>query len=406
MHLNYPLRLQNVHMNYKWGSTDTLQRLFSIPAEKGKPQAEMWIGAHPKASSTVMFSGSDRQPIALHKLIQQNCQDLLGKKTGELSFLFKLLSADKPLSIQVHPNKKQAIEGFNRENMENIPLNDFSRNYHDNNHKPELIYAYTPFRAMCGFRPKHEISHHIQLLNSHGVSLPDFLSDFGESKQEIRLIFAWMLSMTNSEKEHVIEQVLNIADKNSGNQIFDAVRLLYEHYPHDSAIIAPFWLNLIDLKPGEALFLEAGCPHAYLHGTGFEIMACSDNVLRGGLTEKHIDISELCSVTNFKSTAISPLCPSIAYNERLKQFNIPMKDFSFGLLDINESWERQVGFPHVIFCIKGKVTITGAGIEESFEQGESCLIPSACKATLNGHGMLAIAGSGEQLITELFNPAG
>lgn len=400
MRLDYPLHLQNPQMPYAWGSKDGLQQLFGIPCQDNKPQAEVWMGAHPKAPSIV--TTCDGKTYPLNHLITEEPLQITGKETGDLPFLFKLLSAETPLSIQVHPNKQQAEEGYNRENMEEIPVDSPHRNYRDNNHKPELIYALTPFKAMCGFRPMHEIQYHLNLLIDEGVKLPHYLADFRETTEELRLIFVWMLSMIDEEKASLIDQVTAVCKKYADTPVFNAVLNLYQHYPNDSAILAPFWLNLVDLNPGEALFLDAGCPHAYLHGTGMEIMACSDNVLRGGLTPKYIDVSELSEITCFAPNDLSIIMPERTAGGDLKTFPVSVNDFSFMQLTVKQPWQRRAGTVHIAFCMKGEVTVKGGDQSVMLTQGQSCLLPAACTAYINGNGTLALAGDGKHSHPETF----
>ena len=360
-------------------------------------------GAHQKAPSLVITP--DGQSHFLNQLIAENPLDILGKEAGDFPFLFKLLSAEKPLSIQVHPNKYQASEGYNRENIKDIPLDAPHRNYRDNNDKPELIVALTPFQAMCGFRPRHEVQEHLHLLKKGYVELPRYLTEVRTASEELRLIFVWMLSLTDDEKKHIIERIVHLAQQKEGNPVFDSILSLYQNYPEDGAIMAPLWLNLVNLQPGEAIFLEAGLPHAYLYGTGMEIMTSSDNVLRGGLTKKHIDLSELSEIVNFEPHNVPIMTPMMTKYHNLSLFPVPTIDFSFMELNVDRRWHRKANAVHIAFCKSGEVFFSGGGQSIVLTQGQSCLLPAACDVEINGKGMLSLAGSGDHLHTEAgFSP--
>jgi len=407
MLLGDPLRLKNTTMHYTWGSKHRLQALFNIEQQNNLPQAEVWMGAHPKAPSIVQLKTGNNVP--LDQLMRRHSEAIIGRATSQFPFLLKLLSAEKPLSIQVHPNKKQAEEGFNRENIKGVPINALHRNYRDNNHKPELIYAVTPFKALCGFRPIHEIGYYISILIEEKINLPFFLKRFRATTDELRLIFVWMLSMTQSEKKEIIDQIITLAQKKTDDQVFQTILQLHKHYPEDSAILAPFWLNIIQLNPGEALFLDTGHLHAYLQGTGIELMVSSDNVLRGGLTSKHIDISEISQIASFSSFVPAVMVRESSSQRHLISYPVPIDDFSFSLLNVKQPWYRKKGAVHIIFCMEGDVMIQGDTDSFTLKKGDSCLLPAVCSVIIKGQGMLAIAGEGGPLKAEntfsLMNPS-
>ncbi|MCY4328522.1 MAG: mannose-6-phosphate isomerase, class I [Endozoicomonadaceae bacterium] len=392
MQIDYPLKLKNIQMHYSWGNKSELQRLFDIAPENNLPQAELWIGAHPKAPSTAELD--DGNLITLDKLIASHTENIMGVKDKEFPFLFKLLSANTPLSIQVHPDKHQAAEGFNRENRKEIPMDASYRNYKDANHKPEMIYAVTPFKAMCGFRPIHEIKEYLNILIDEGIDIPSYLIGSWSPEKELRLLFAWMLSMTEQECTEMIDKVLPLTQKYKRVEAFNTVALLHYYYPFDSAVLSPFWLNIIHLSPGEAMFIDVGCPHAYLNGTGIEVMASSDNVLRGGLTKKHIDVFELHNIVRFDTVNVTKINPIPSLNNDMLIFPAPVDDFCFMLLTIKNNWHRKAGAMHTLFCMEGKITVTGKGVSVLLKKGKSCLLPAACEAEINGHGKLAVTGVG------------
>jgi mannose-6-phosphate isomerase len=305
----YPL--ENTIQAYAWGSKEGISSFTGIPNPEGKPMAELWMGAHPGAPSKIIEStedsraAPDERRISLADFISHDPALALGKHAadrfnGKLPFLFKVLSAGSPLSIQVHPSRPQAAEGFARENKAGIPLSAGERNYKDDNHKPEIIMAVTPFTAMCGFRRKQEALSHLELIGSPELSpIAGILSKNGKYTDFCKEL----LSLPDESKAKIVEAVSAKAKEiicsglpATTRRAYELVLKLASFYPTDIGILSPLYLNVIDLQPGQAMYLPAGVMHAYIEGTGLELMANSDNVLRGGLTPKHIDIPELLSI--------------------------------------------------------------------------------------------------------------
>jgi mannose-6-phosphate isomerase len=310
--------LENTVQKYDWGSTTELPRLLGKDNLSNDPWAELWMGAHPKATSIAVDPTSGvRTP--LDKLIADAPIRMLGNSVARrfgntLPFLFKILSAAKPLSIQVHPSKLKAEHGFAREEFAGIPIDAPERNYKDANHKPETVVALTPFDGLCGFRPIDEIVANIKLLAPQDWQrLAGRLAN-DPGKLELSVFFHSMISQTgdiiNKRLDYALARSKRIiASEPPGSlasKLFSWVLTLVESYPGDVGALAPLVLNLFRLEPGQALNLAAGQPHAYLCGTAAEIMANSDNVLRGGLTSKHRDVPEFISALCFDSGTIQP----------------------------------------------------------------------------------------------------
>lgn len=316
----------NPVQHYAWGSSSDIPCLLGVQGGN-EPWAELWMGAHPASPSQVdLPSGA----AGLDRLIAADPVYCLGEraagKYGALPFLFKLLAAGKPLSIQAHPNLAQAKEGFERENKANIAIDASSRNYKDPNHKPEIICALTPFTGLCGFRPPAEIR---RMLEAFLKQAPAVIKDgfarmmnllkntprggMPAQREEESLLenfFVELFNLSQDVREALTEYILSLNSSSSSPEInsseMDLMTQFAELYPNDPAVIAPLYLNVFRLEPGEAVFLKAGILHAYCSGFGVELMANSDNVLRGGLTAKHIDIPELVHVLDF-----SPFAPRI-----------------------------------------------------------------------------------------------
>ncbi len=302
--------LKNTIQEYAWGSYTAIPELLGNDSPTDTPQAELWMGAHPKAPSKVKCNGKWR---SLLELIDKNSQDILGEKVAQkfknrLPYLFKVLAAAKPLSIQAHPSLDQAGEGFERENRLGISLDAPNRNYKDDNHKPECICALTFFWALNGFR---KISDMISLMDNicpQGLKKDLDLFCQQPDSRGLKEFFKTILTMDRTIKKQIInDAVKNAAQVKDKNKAYQWMVDLHQQYPADIGVFSPIILNLIRLEPGQAMFLPAGTLHAYLDGVGIELMANSDNVLRGGLTPKHVDVKELLNVLNFEEREINIL---------------------------------------------------------------------------------------------------
>ncbi|QFT13270.1 mannose-6-phosphate isomerase, class I [Vibrio sp. THAF190c] len=389
-------KLNNVIQTYDWGSLTSLHEMFNIENPQHSPQAEMWMGAHPNGCSKVDLTGE-----SLLHIIDGNKADVLGHYTasrfGELPFLFKVLAAEIPLSIQVHPSKRKSEIGFERENALGIPLNAENRNYKDPNHKPELVYALTFYKAMNGFRPIADI---IALFEEAEISsLSIELNELKTSadNDSLKTFFTAIMSLEGERKDQALNE-LYAAQTRPAKTIMGREALQYskefkQHYFDDIGLFAPLMLNTIELAPGEAMFLLSETPHAYVRGTGLEIMANSDNVLRAGLTAKHIDVPELINNTSFE-----PIKPKdIRLKPQLKEgklsYPVPVDDFGFEIVPVaNQNIIQFVRSPEILFCIEGKVTISNQQDKINLKAGESVFVSNhSIKYLCEGHGMLARA---------------
>lgn len=376
--------LKNSVQNYAWGSTTAIQELLGQEVDKGKPVAELWLGAHPKAPSMVKL---EEGYGSLADIIKQNPEELLGRTVAEkfnnsLPYLFKILAAEKPLSIQAHPSLKQAKEGFKSENMQNIPLNAPDRNYRDENHKPECICALTQFWALNGFR---KISDIISLMDKLGVKgMDDELNHLKRSPDSdgLKIFFKSIMSMNLKRSESIVADAAARAEKDTDNNpVFKWIVKLNKEYPADMGVFSPVFLNLILLEPGQAMFLPAGELHAYLKGVGIELMANSDNVLRGGLTPKHVDVPELLKVLNFKEREVEILTP-VHISECESFYKSQAEEFILSYISVTDAEnyispeKRSI---EILICCSGKALFTEPGREYSLEvsKGLSVVIPSA-----------------------------
>ena len=364
---------------YPWGSHTLIAQLRGEPSPSPQPQAELWFGAHPAAPATVNGQGLDdaiaADPAAA---LGKRVQDAHG---DQLPFLVKLLAAAAPLSIQAHPSLEQAKEGFARENAEGIELNSPNRNYKDPNHKPELIVALTEFRALAGFRPVQDTAAFFAELSSPELDrYATLLPTDGEG--DLRALFTTLISLPHQPRVELIESVKRAAaelvDKRTAPEwMVEAAEVyleLNEAYPGDVGVLAALLLNVLTLAPGEAAFLRAGQLHAYLSGLGVEVMANSDNVLRGGLTTKHVDVPELVKVLDF-STLQNPRAEA-APSRGGVEFQLPVDSFVVRMhsLGDGETLRIEEDGPAIVLCTSGAVRGTDGF---TLSQGNGAWVPAS-----------------------------
>ncbi len=296
--------LDNTVRPYAWGSPTAIPHLLGVEPT-GEPQAEMWMGAHPGAPSRTARG-------TLVEVIEADPERELGARAvakfgPRLPFLLKILAAGAPLSLQVHPNLAQAREGYADEERRGVPADAPHRNYKDANHKPELICALTEFDGLCGFRDPAQAA---DLLDGLGVdSLKPYVDLLHAHPEDaaLREVLTAVLSADPEEMARTVAEATAACTRLGG--AYAPYADIAHHYPGDPGVIAAMLLNHVRLQPGEALFLGAGIPHAYLNGLGVEIMANSDNVLRCGLTPKHVDVPELLRIVRFEPSDPGVLRP-------------------------------------------------------------------------------------------------
>lgn len=372
-------RLVNTVRPYAWGSPTAIPELLGV-APTGEPQAEMWMGAHPGAPSR-----TERGP--LNELIAADPVRELGEpsvaKFGpRLPFLFKVLAAGAPLSLQVHPDLAQARAGFAAEEAAGIPVDAPHRTYKDANHKPELICALTPFEGLCGFRAPTEAA---DLIAALGVdSLKPYVDLLHAHPEEaaLREVLTALLTADREEMAHTVAEAAAAADRLGGAHAPFAS--LAHHYPSDPGVIAAMLLNHVLLQPGEALYLGAGVPHAYLDGMGVEIMANSDNVLRCGLTPKHVDVPELLRVVRFEPNDAGVLRPEASPSGE-EVYDTPIDEFRLSRFVRAEGaapTDVTTPTPQILLAVAGRPK---AG-EVTLAPGQSVFVPAGESTELSGEG--------------------
>ncbi|MEZ9176652.1 mannose-6-phosphate isomerase, class I [Vibrio kanaloae] len=370
--------MDNVIQNFAWGSKSSFSQLFGTDNIGNEPQAEMWMGAHPNGCSKVKNGDST---VLLSRLIESHKEEFLStqisEKFGELPYLFKVLAAENALSVQVHPSKEEAELGFHKEEQAHVPLSAHHRNYRDSNHKPELVYALTPYQAMNGFRAIPEI---ISLFSNVGIpQLSEMLEllNANPSLEGLREFFVGILSLEGENKVEAVNSLISKVKDNVTQELSSLILTLSEQYPGDIGLFTPLMLNVITLEPGEAMYLDARTPHAYLKGTALEIMANSDNVLRAGLTPKHIDVQELASCTLFEEKPFDTLKLAPITENGVLTYPIPVPDFRFSVYKKPDNELIRPKSAEILLPLDAELTLTHhSGEVVTLKKGKSVFIPA------------------------------
>jgi mannose-6-phosphate isomerase len=390
-----PVHLRCGVQHYGWGDRSFIPRLLGEPTPASEPQAELWIGDHPNLPSVADLDGV---PVPLDRLIDARPEAVLGHATlqrygAQLPFLFKVLSAAAPLSIQAHPNRTQAVVGFARESDAGIPLTDPRRNYRDPNHKPELLVALTDFHALRGFRPLADIDRELQ----RHPSLAGLRASLGGCRRGLEALYAIFMRLPQAEVDRLLAPVVaDCATRATDPRNPEAERCAWllradalhggdDH--HDRGLLSFLLLNLLHLRPAEAIYLPAGELHSYLEGAGLELMANSNNVLRGGLTSKHIDVDALLSVLSVDPNSAQVMRPAPdARDPDTTRYDPPAEEFALRVLSLRpapalRTWH---GGPALGLVLEGSgLEVTAAGKTLGLARGDAFLIPSATQTRLS-----------------------
>lgn len=381
------LALDGVIRRYAWGSATAIPQLLGQVPD-GEPVAELWLGAHPDDPAGV--PGLD---TTLDKLIAADPPALLGTRVteafdGQLPFLVKILAAAKALSIQVHPTADQARAGYAGEDAAGIPRQAPNRNYRDRNHKPELLCALTPFDALCGFRPAADT---LRLIDAFGL---DELAEVGRllaGPDGLRAAFTHVLTL--DDPSALVDAVVKRAPAVGGEWAgaAGAVAIAGADFPGDRGAVLALLLNHVRLEPGEAIYLGAGNVHCYLRGTAVEVMANSDNVLRCGLTPKHVDVDELVKITDF-TPLLQPRCPTtdVPMGHGAFGFEVPIDDFAVMAVDL-DAFGGTVAIgdtgPHILLCTDGASRVEAGGAAVGLQPGRAAFVAARDEAlTVSGTG--------------------
>ncbi|MGC0364912.1 mannose-6-phosphate isomerase [Rhodococcus sp. 27YEA15] len=363
------LELEGALRSYAWGSRTAIAELQGRPVPSNHPEAELWLGAHPADPARVISAGV---PESLLDVLGRDSARQLGQNNvgvfGErLPFLLKLLAAEEPLSLQAHPSAYQAAEGFRRENERGVPMDSPIRNYKDGSHKPELVVALSRFEALAGFREPTRTVGLLRALSTAELEPYVGLLDGQPDSGGLRALFTTWITLPSSVLATLLPAVLaGCIDYLSGGhtEFVPEVRTvleLSESYPGDAGVLAALLLNRVTLEPGQGLFLDAGNLHAYLNGLAVEIMANSDNVLRGGLTPKHVDVPELLRVLDFDGADITVLDPAPRPGSQIYEYRTPAPEFRLTRIEFDVGCGEAVVAdqgPRIVMCTAGTVTAT------------------------------------------------
>jgi mannose-6-phosphate isomerase len=385
--------LDNPVKPYAWGSATELPRLLGVPPTGG-PQAELWMGAHPAAPSRL------RTGASLPALIEadpagQLSAPVVRRFGARLPFLMKIIAAERNLSLQTHPNLEQAKAGYADEQQRRVPLDSPERSYVDPNHKPELICALTPFEALCGFR---SIPVTLSLLSALAATAP-VLGKYVDALRArpdadgLREVVTGLLTVPADRRRRLVDSVVAACAAGSSEfaaEFATAVEL-GRAYPGDPGVVIALLLNRLRLEPGQALFLSAGNMHCYLHGTAVEVLASSDNVLRGGLTGKHVDVPELLRVVDVTGGPPPLMTPKQAGPGHLA-YRPPVPDFRLDTFELAaEPVDIGVSGPRILLTVAGAATLTAGSQTLSLPRGASAWVPAGVPATVAGTGRLVAA---------------
>ncbi|MDT4761940.1 mannose-6-phosphate isomerase, class I [Sphaerochaeta sp. PS] len=387
---------------YDWGNMSFIPALLG-QKEDGKPKAELWMGTHPSGDATVEATGESLSTFLTNDSLHWFGQEHLDRFGPELPLLLKVLAIDHPLSIQCHPTEVQAKEGWERETAFRTRFPKELWNYKDSNRKAEVIYALTPITAMCAFRPLAQILPQLRALMPIGYAKHFSGIDEHSSHpdKEISTLFELLYTMKQEELVLCIEEyIASLRDREdlpyaTPDGLFLESKGIalscYETFPKDPGLFAPFFLNVKHLQKGEALYLEPRTLHAYVLGNGIELMSASDNVLRGGLTHKKIDLHELMKIMEVKGKEVEPVLQLVGTSGRVHLLT-PTEEFH---LMVCPSGAYTIGDRksiELLFCTEGKVSFSAGKERVEIGKGE-CHVVAASLETykLEVEGTLFIA---------------
>ncbi len=381
--------LRGALRTYAWGSRTAIADFTGRPSPTAHPEAELWFGAHPGDPAWLVTEDGE---WSLLDTVRDDPEGQLGAVAYQrfgaaLPFLLKVLAADEPLSLQAHPSAEQAVEGFAREERRGIPVSAPNRNYRDPSHKPEILVALSQFEALAGFRPA---ARSIELMHALAVTDLDPYINLLNAQSDadgLRALFTTWITAPQPDLDVLVPAVIDGAINyvRAGKQEFAAeartVLELGERYPGDAGVLASLLLNRITLEPGEAIYLPAGNLHAYLHGMGVEVMANSDNVLRGGLTPKHVDVPELLRVLDFTPAREDVLRPEIIRDGLESVYLTPAPEFAVSILSIDgdhlghevDAPSRHDG-PQIVLCTEGSTVVHSKTGMVTLERGSAAWV--------------------------------
>ena len=379
--------------NYDWGSPTAIPDLLGRRAT-GEPVAEVWFGAHPFAPAELRGSG-----VRLDEHIDADRRAALGASVadrfGSLPFLLKVLAADTPLSLQTHPSSEQARRGYEREESLGIDRDGARRCFRDRHHKPELICALSEFSALCGFREPTET---LELLGTvPTVALDPIRARLAAepTPSGIGGLLEWLLRQDRQSTADLVGSVVAACAAQSSLPFAPERQMvsgLGHRYRCDPAVLIALLLNLVTLQPGEAIFFGPGSLHCYLRGTGVEVMSSSDNVVRAGLTSKHVDVATLLDIVETDPMTVDVQRPSAV--DGVVSYRSPVEEFSLQRIDLNGGAEIKPG-PAILLCTSGHARLESRAGSHPLGRGAAAwMAASEGPARLDGTATVFRAGVG------------
>lgn len=379
--------LENPVRPYAWGSRTTIADLLGKPVPAPHPEAELWMGAHPGDPSRI-------GDVPLVDVLAKDPSGQLGVEVaarwdGRLPFLMKVLAAEEALSLQAHPSAEQAAEGYAREERQGIPRDAATRNYPDPTPKPEMVCALTEFHALAGFRDPHRTVELLRAVETPGLSPYVELLAADPNREGLRALFTTWITLPQPAIDALVPELLDacvrhVKDHGPFELECRTTLELGESYPGDAGVLAALLLNRLVLGPGEAIFLPAGNLHAYLRGTALEVLANSDNVLRCGLTPKHVDVPELLRVLDFgygdmTVTTGEPCDGRHVYRTTSPEFELSRLEWA---ADESSPVRLPGGTPRIVVTIDGELTVSTVEEKVALPKGRAMWIPASDPDTI------------------------
>lgn len=400
--------IEGIVKHYTWGSDRAIAELLGRPAS-GSPEAELWFGAHPAGPARLLGVPADSPESDLLEWFRTDPQSVVGERVlsrlgNQFPFLLKVLAAETPLSLQAHPSLEQARAGFLAEQALGLPPESSSANYKDANHKPELILALQRFSLLTGFSPWELSRERVSLLGLDSW-LAEPLSAFartredGGTESEARETFFRALFLLPEHKRLTMSERIgeNAARLVAESALGSVLERLAETYPADPGLFVVLLMNYLELAPGEALFMPARRLHAYLEGLGLEVMASSDNVLRGGLTSKRVDVAELCRILDFSDQSPAILLGREDSSDDLERrsYDAPVQEFLLSTLRMGTKASFTCSGPAIALVLDGLLQVSDSSIQPLLrERGEACFIPAS-------EGVVSLSGPGRVALVSL-----
>ena len=382
--------------HYDWGSRSALARLLGR-RPSGRPEAELWMGAHPQAPS-VARAGARR--VALDRLIGEHPAETLGRAAldghgATLPFLFKVLALGKPVSVQAHPTRARAVRGFEAEQRAGVPLDAPHRSYKDRGHKPEVMMALEPMVVLSGIRPLDEIHAALTAAGVGDLAAPAASAGVRDAAEAIGRLLRATLALDDTAGARLHRRLVDGVARDTAEGALLAT--LAEHYPDDPTVIAALLLNLFELRPEEALYTPPGQLHAFVSGAGIELMANSDNVLRAGLTSKHVDVDELLAAADLRPAAPARVVPR-PESAAERVYPAPAEEFLLSVIDLEVGGSFTPRGPEVLLLLGDGAHLQWLGGSLTLRRGDAAFVPASVAAyAAQGTGRLYRARAGSDI---------